>query len=168
MPLLVRRINRVKWEQIVNTDIENDVSADAITNCLKTFNNDLSVWHIESDADIEKAILALITGSRQASLSTFDIVVIDEKLALNSGLSLADTKGDTVVKELVDTHKDLTKLTYSKLGVVKDLILDCIKDGKSTRRYTKSQLKKIINQAISDNKIAKDDLPIELVSSERL
>jgi hypothetical protein len=123
MPLLIRRINRVKWEQIVNTGIDKDVSADAITNCLKTFNNDLSVWHIESDKDLEKAILALITGRSQTKLSTLHIVIIDETVALNKGLSLSNTNGDTVVKELINTHKDLTNLTYSKLGIVKDLIL---------------------------------------------
>jgi len=167
MPLLVRRINRVKWEQIVDTGINKDVSADAITNCLKTLNNDLSVWHIESDADLEKAILALITGSSQTKLSTLHIVIIDETVALNKGLNLANTKGDTVIKELVNIHKDLTNLTYSKLGIVKDLIVDCIK-GSRTAFYTRRQLKDLITKALKDGKVDKLDLHKDLVESERL
>ena len=167
MPLLVRRINRVKWEQIVDTGIDKDVSADAITNCLKTFSNDLSVWHIESDVDLEKAILALITGSSQTKLSTLHIVIIDETVALSKGLSLADTKGDTVVKELINTHKDITNLTYSKLGIVKDLIVDCIRESRTTF-YTRKQLKDLITKALKDGKVDKLDLHKDLVASEKL
>lgn len=45
MTLLVRKINRAKWMQ---NDIlsEQDVSADAITICMKTVGNTLSVWQI--------------------------------------------------------------------------------------------------------------------------
>lgn len=167
MPLLVRRINRAKWEQIVDTGIDKDVSADAITNCLKTFNNDLSVWHIESDADLEKAILALITGSSQTKLSTLHIVIINEAIALNRGLSLVNTKGDTVVKELINTHRDLNNLTYSKLGIVKDLNVDSIKDNRTTF-FTKKQLKELITKALEDGRVDKLELHQDLVASEKL
>ncbi|HRN47180.1 MAG TPA: hypothetical protein PKW69_04025 [Niabella sp.] len=185
MPLLVRRINRAKWDQIVGAPVsingiskvcnwiknlfvkETDVSADAITNCLKTFNNDLSVWHIETDADLEKAILALITGSSQTKLSTLHVVVIEEETALKKGIQLANTPGDTVAKELISNHKDLTNLTYTKLGIVKDLIVDCIKTNKTTL-YTRKQLKDIIKKAIKDGKVNKLDLHQDLVATEKL
>ena len=58
MSLLVRKINRAKWLQ---TDIAHgdDISADAITNCMKTTSNRLSVWEVESEARIEEAALAI-------------------------------------------------------------------------------------------------------------
>lgn len=186
MPLLVRRINRAKWDQIADTTEvssnsilriynkctkffkkDTDVSADAITNCLRTTHNDLSVWHIDSGAEIEKAILALITGSSQTKLSTLHIVMIEEENALNKGIKLANTAGDTVVKDLINNHKDLTNLTYSKLGVVKDLILDCIKEN-NTKLYTKKQLQVIIKKALADGVLNKIDLHADLIASEKL
>lgn len=184
MPLLVRRINRAKWDQIVDTNVSdnvitkianwfkflingNDASADAITNCLKTFNNDLSVWHIETDAELEDAILALITGSSQKKLSALHIVIIDEETALKKGIQLANTPGDTVAKELINSHKDLTNLTYYKLGIVKDLILDGIKKNR-TLLYTRKQLKDLIKKAINEGKVNKLELHQDLVASEKL
>ncbi|MBK9356786.1 MAG: hypothetical protein IPN08_05225 [Bacteroidales bacterium] len=62
---------------------DNDVSADAITNCLKTNSNDLSVWKITSIEELNTAILAfLVTGSKQTQLSTLHYVLIDEDLVL--------------------------------------------------------------------------------------
>ena len=71
------------------------------------------------------------------------------------------------MKELINTHKDLTHLTYSKLGIVKDLILDCLKQSKTTF-YTRKQLKEIITQALKDGKVDKLDLHTDLVTSEKL
>ena len=167
MSLLVRRINRAKWEQIVDTGIDKDGSADAITNCLKTDHNDLSVWHIESDTDLEKAILALITGPSQTKLCTLHVVIIDESIVSTNGLSLVKTKGDTVVKDLVNTYKDLTNLTYEKLGIVKDLIVDSIKDERATF-YTKKKLQEIIKKALNEGIVNKVDLNQDLILSEKL
>ena len=61
MPLLVRKINKAKWQQIDLT-ISNDASGDAITNCLKTKSNTLSVWMIDSENQIDDAFLALLAN----------------------------------------------------------------------------------------------------------
>jgi hypothetical protein len=164
MPLLVRRINRAKWEQI-NSETDNDVSADAITNCLKTTNNDLSVWKIEKKEDLENAILALITGKSQAKLSTLHYVILSEDLILEKGLDLSETEGDTIVEGLKKTHNDISNLTYKKLGIVKDIILDSIKDEQF---FSKRQLKDLIKSAIEDGKIEKQNLNAEFLINEKL
>lgn len=163
MPLLIRRISRAKWDKIG----EEDVSADAITSCLKTYQNDLSVWRISSEEDLNNAILALITGSKQTKLSTLHYVVIDENLAIERGLSLKETPGDTVALDLVDSHRDIEELTYVKLGVVKDLILECI-DNEKTSFITKKSLKELLKDAIKNGKIQKDTLNPELIDREKL
>lgn len=167
MPILVRRINRAKWEQIINEDDSNDSSADAITNCLKTTNNDLSVWKIETEEQLDEAILALITGGQQAKLSTLHYVLIQEEMLLNSGLMLSETEGDTVVQNLKKAHRDISNLTYSRLGIVKNLILDCLANDKETF-ITKSKLKAFLKKAIADGKVNKADLNQELVENESL
>jgi hypothetical protein len=167
MSILVRRINRAKWEQINNEDDISDSSADAITNCLKTTNNDLSVWKIDTIEGLEDAILALITRPDQTKLSTLHYVLLDENIVLEKGLTLTEEKGNTVVESLKDTHKNISKLTYSRLGIVKDLILDSLKDHEETF-FTKAKLTKILNEAIKNGKVDKNTLNTELVKKEKL
>jgi hypothetical protein len=169
MPILVRRINRAKWEQIINEDDASDSSADAITNCLKTTNNDLSVWKIETIEQLDDAILALITGGQQTKLSTLHYVLIKEELLLKSGLNIAETEGDTRVESLKNTHRDITNLTYSRLGIVKNLILDSLENNKNKEMFiTKSKLKSFLNNAIKNGKVNKTDLNKELIENEKL
>lgn len=168
MSILIRRINRAKWEQIINEEDDDvDVSADAITNCLKTSNNDLSVWKIANITELDNAILALITGSMQTKLSTLHYVMIDEELLLKSGLTINNTDGDTAVIELKKTHNDISNLTYKKLGIVKNHILESIKNEKSSF-FTRSQLKNLINIAISERRLYKSNLNEELIENEKL
>jgi len=163
MPYLIRRISRAKWEEIE----QGEVSADAITNDLKTFRNDLSVWLISSKEELEKAVIALITGAKQTKLSTLHIVLIDEILIAESSLTLNSTKGDTVVESLQDLHRDISELTYTKLGTIKNLVLDCLKSD-NYALYTKKQLKTLLKSAIESGELLKDKLNPELVNNEKL
>lgn len=163
MPLLIRRISRAKWDKIG----VDDVSADAITSCLRTNQNDLSVWRISSEQELSDAILALISGSKQSKLSTLHYVIIDETLIIERGFTLKETPGDTVALELVDKHRDIENLTYVKLGIIKDLILDCISNDR-TSFITRKSLKELLIHAIKTGKIKKESLNPELVEKENL
>jgi len=165
MPLLIRRINRAKWDLV--DEETNDVSADAITNCLKTYNNDLSVWRIEDEKDLDNAILALITGCKQTKLSTLHYVIIDEEIISRNQLSLLETEGDTVVVNLKNTHRDIGHLTYQRLGKVKDIVLDCIRNDKSAF-FSRKQLKDLIKKSLEKGDLTLDILNPELVENEKL
>ena len=165
MPLLVRRISRAKWEQSKIED-KDDVFADAITSCLRTFNNDLSVWKVENESKLEDAILALITGSKQTKLSTLHFVIIEENIVLEKGLILNDTNGDTVIPGLIKNHRDISELTYKKLGILKSIILNSIGNNKSAF-YTRKQLKDLIKKALNDGRLCKEKLNEELVRKEK-
>lgn len=167
MSLLVRRINRAKWEQIKDHP-SGDVSADAITNCLKTINNDLSVWRIEAREKLEDALLALITGAATEKLSTLHIVIINEGVLLEKGLKLNNSDGDTLVKDLVQTHKDISGLSYTSLGDVKDLILHCLKAEETSCTFTKVTLRDILKDAIANGRIQVEQLNAELIKKENL
>jgi len=154
MSLLIRKINKAKWYQV---DIENDsdVSADAITNCLRTIENTLSVWHINSEEDLDKAILALV--SNQDHLETIDIVILEESSIQNYNISIVATPGETPIEELAKIHRHLVELTFSKIGAIKDHIVERIRT-EHLKRYTKGTLKKLIQAAIEEEKIELDDL----------
>lgn len=163
MPYLIRRISRAKWDEIEG----GEVSADAITNDLKTFQNDLSVWLISNREELDRAVLALVTGGKQTKLSTLHIILIEEEMIENNGLTLKETPGDTVVASLVNSHRDISDLTYSKLGTVKDLIINGIRTD-DYKFFTKKQLKDLVKSAIESGELLKDNLNPELVQKEKL
>jgi len=154
MSLLIRKINKAKWFQV---DIVNnsDVSADAITNCLKTTDNTLSVWNIENEEYLNNAILAIV--SNQDHLETIDIVIIDQDSLENKNVNIVISPGNIPILKLIDTHRDITDLTYSKLGFVKDFIVESIRNDQ-LKRYTVGSLKKILKNAIEEGYLRKTDL----------
>jgi len=151
---LIRKINKSKWYQI---DIKNDddVSADAITNCLKTTKNTLSVWSIENEEDIEKAILAI--ASNLDHIETIDVVILNDEKLKEYGIKIITSMGNTPIDSLKEIHRDLSELTFSKLGHIKDHIVERIRNDK-IKRYTKGNLKKILKKAIDKGFLELDDL----------
>lgn len=154
MPLLVRKINKAKWMQ---NDILSgqDVSADAITNCMKTYQNALSAWRVSHEDEVVDAILAMVAG--QEHLDTMDVVFINRSSLEGNGINIKLTPGITPVKELVDKHVDICDLTCHLLGVVAENIIKSIKDEK-IKRYTQRDLKKILIEAIEAGRLEKNDL----------
>ena len=151
---LVRKINKAKWFQI---DIlkNSDVTADAITNCLKTTKNTLSVWHIDNETDINDAVLAIV--SDQDHIETIDVVVLNVNEIEKYEIKIIASDGITSVKSLIDSHRDLSELTYTKLGFIKDHIVERIRAEKM-KRFTKGQLKKILKNAIESGILQMNDL----------
>lgn len=161
MPILVRRISRAKWDKI---DIvrDNDPVADAITSCLRTFNNTLSTWLIENEEQLNEAILALITGPKVEKLDSFQIIYFNEKMLHDLGLKLESTEGDTIIDALKNSHRDISELTYTKIGKVKDVVLDCLKNNRF-KSVTKGELKKLLADAISKKQLSFEDLHENIV-----
>jgi len=167
MSLLVRKIDKGKWLQNKITEDE-DVSADAITLCLRTLKNTLSVWKVSTEDEIKEAILAIISGSDH--LETIDIVSINCQEIVSDGITLAQNPetARTRVQDLKNSHYDIINLSYSKLGVVSRHIVDCFKNGyqitnsfkeRQVIRLTEHYLKSVLNEAIDNRRLKKADLP---------
>lgn len=154
MSFLVRKINKAKWLQ-VDLSQTDDVSADALTNCLKTTKNTLSVWKIDSEEDLEQAVLALVAN--QDHLDTIDVVILQESSLSTYNLNIVASPGETPVESLVEAHRDIADLTFSKMGSVKDHIVERIRNN-HIKRFTVGSLKKLIKKAIEDGLIKKEDL----------
>jgi len=149
MSLLVRKIDKGKWLQ---SDIVNgeDVSADAITNCLKTSGNTLSTWRVGNEAQIDDAVLAIISAHHH--LDAIDIVWISQDLLVEYNIIMQDTQGHTPVVDLVDNHVDIANLTYKTLGTVAHCIVKSFSD-KNVKRYTRGSLKKLLRTAIESGRL---------------
>jgi len=149
MALQVRKINKAKW---LRADIVNgaEIPADAITNCLRTQQNNLSVWKIKSEDEIESAVLAIISG--QARLETIDIALLSPEYLEQNAVKFMATEGKTAVKMPKDIHFDMVELTYEKLGVIAYHIVEKFKE-KKVFRYTRKKLKDILNNAINEKRL---------------
>ena len=75
MKLLVRKIKKAKWMQ---NNVLNGASpsADAVTGSLRTQNNTLSVWQIETSDELEDAVTAFVCQGQH--LDTVDVVIFEE------------------------------------------------------------------------------------------
>jgi len=151
---LVRKIDRTKWMQndIVRGE---EVSADAITNCMKTKGNALSVWKVASESSLDQAILAM--SSQFEYLETIDVVVLDEPVLQDAGLQIVATPSTTTVEHLVNTHRDIVGLTYASLGTLARFIVEGFKADR-VRRFTRGQLRKLLAQALKDGTLSMQDV----------
>ena len=153
MGLLVRKINRSKWPQDDEKNVFK-VASDAITICLKSCGNTLSVWEIDNEQNLDEAVLALASGFQH--LESIDVVMLESD-RLQAEIKSKQTKGQTPVKDLENTHFDLIDLNYYTIGLVAEHIIEKLRQ-KKIKRYTISDLKKILNTAIATGRLKREDL----------
>ncbi len=151
MAFLVRKVSRAKWPDDV-CELGN-IPGDTVSD-LRTSNNTLSLWRIETEDDLEKAALALSASSKTERIEMVSVVWIPEDIFIENGLSLEKSSiGDTVVFDLANTHCDICNLTYASLGIVAQTILrEIIKEGRY-KRFNKAHIKKILAKAYLDDRI---------------
>ncbi|PEZ88014.1 hypothetical protein CN374_16150 [Bacillus cereus] len=156
MAFLIRKMARSKWpqENFMEMDI-NDLSADAITSCLRTSSNTLSTWEIESMENLEDAVLALVAASQK--IDTMFVVSIDKEKIINNGFQIEETPGQTLVEDLIETHKDVSGLTYQTIGKFASVMLESLHE-EQVHRFTASKLKKILISAIESGRLDKEAL----------
>ena len=154
---LARKVSMSKW----NNQIENKskvVSADAITSCLKTKDNTLSVWCVEN---VEDAVLALACVN--TSISPIDILEFTKERLGEISIEISAVKATNPVADLVNKHYDIINLNYNSLGIIANEIAnETIKNSTFITRYSKPKVKKIIEQAITDGRVNVVDLPDNL------
>lgn len=153
MQLLVRKINRSKWNNA--DDNVFNLSSDAITSCLRTSRNTLSVWKIESEDELDEAALALASNFQK--LEAVDTVILDGDYLERVTIEQEQTDGITPITDLVENHFDLKNLDYYKIGLVAEHIVQRIKINK-VKRYTIIELKSILKKAVEQERLKIEDL----------
>ena len=164
MSYLVRKISRAKWQEVADDGFDNpfDVSLHTITSDLKSSQNTLSVWEVETENSdsLRNAILAITSAGDR--LDTIDIIWINKDAIIAKGISCVYTPGDTRIESLVETHIDLSGLNYYSLGLVAESIIETI-DSNRIQRYRRAQLKEIINNAINEGVCSRSDFDERIV-----
>lgn len=159
----IRKISRPKWQETPlsgNPDIAakeiNGVSADAITNCLKTTSNKLSLWRVDIESYSIDDIIPLIVGFEKPN--TCDVVYIPEKYIIDANLSLEQSQSDanTPIEELKQTHYNVIVHNYAGLGLFSKVVLQSLQNHKRYReKEIKTKLRDLLdNHIIEPNMIS--------------
>lgn len=154
MSLLVRKIEKRKWKPREQLKVA-DIPADAITGCLRTQTNTLSVWEIsqnKEDKIINEGILALVTGPQQMHIESIDIVLLNPEELESKELEIVQKEGQTQVEDLAQAHRNISNLTYAKLGMIAEIILKNIHNN-NVKRRTRLQITKIIIEALKHDRL---------------
>lgn len=150
MAFLVRKIARAKWpeEKCELSFLDGDAISD-----LRTTDNTLSLWYIDSEEELETAALALSASSKSEKIDSFTVVWVPLEEIQAKGLSVVKSDGDTVVADLVKMHRDLNEITYGKLGSTAEVIMDALITEKHYKRFTRAQIKSALIEAYKTNRI---------------
>lgn len=158
MSYLLRKIARPKWEnsQVCPGSLD-DIQADAITSCLRTSGNTLSVWSSETNnwenIKVKETLAALF--STLDGPNRIDVMFLPESDLNENKIKIVETIGMSPANESInDRHRDLSDLTYASIGVVASIILNTIiKNDGNTKRYNAKQVQAIVKEHYDQGKL---------------
>lgn len=154
LAILVRKISRAKWpEEICPINI---LCGDAISD-LRTSDNTISLWRVDSEADLSTAMLALAASSKSSKIENVSLVWFAEETLLGKNIQLdTDSPGDTIVSDLVQYHRDACKITYQSLGDLASIIMTELIVNKHYKRFGRAEVKRALATAYKNDRIAKE------------
>ncbi|WP_448145329.1 hypothetical protein [Pseudomonas silesiensis] len=152
---LIRKVSLAKWQSSLAVGPDY-ISADAVTGCLRTTGNTLSVWKTESEEEYAQSVLALLASL--TSMDTIDIVCLGAEELKEKDLVLAETEGDTRAKGLENLHRDIINLDHGALKSVAEMVKSKVASNKSVR-LRKQEIKAILKKAVADGVVDIDTLP---------
>jgi hypothetical protein len=167
MQCLTRKIAKAKWE----AGTAGEVPAEAVAVCLRMSDNELSFWECELDDDSlsswsdlgraqEISDIVLIYGVMMGRLSHLDVVFLQRHVLEFSGLELISTPehGGTGVPELDRRHLDAVNLDNARVAIIADAIVASVGSGTLFRRFLKSEVKSVLQEAIDQRRIGLNHL----------
>jgi len=155
MPSLVRQIETARWKPEKKLKVSR-LPSDAITRCLKTCNNNLSVWRFNFDDDdktIDEAVLALVSGPQKTKIETADVVLLESSELKKKHFEITLEDGQTRVKDLVGAHRNISNLTYAKLGTLAKIILKKLHKSTKVGQRTNLDIFKLVIKAFEQNRL---------------
>nr|WP_294679809.1 hypothetical protein [uncultured Blautia sp.] len=160
MTYYVRKISRSKWQkdplsedQKIALDEIKGVRADAITNCIKTTGDKLSLWKVENKKDCIDDIVPLIVGFERPD--TCDVIYIEESIFEKEGIKLEQSMEDanTPIEALKPLHYNAVVNDYDGLGKFAKIILMSLGNHK---RFKGREVKSKLKEMMQNNEISKD------------
>mgnify|MGYP001139465258 FL=1 len=166
MAYYVRKISRSKWqEDPLSADEEKallevkKVAADAVTNCIKTTGNKLSLWRVEEKRDSIDDIIPLIVGFERPD--TCDIIYISDEVFLQEGIVIEQSSEDanTPIEELKQYHYNAIVEDYEGLGKFARIVLRSLDNHKRFKgKEVKTKLREMLDRQEIDREMISDKL----------
>lgn len=157
---LIRKVSVAKWKQCLKVS-QDHLSADAITGCLRTQDNTLSLWRSDSKADEEKAILALSSSLTQ--VATISYVYLDSEILEGDDLKIIESDGQTAALQCNSLHRDIVELDHSALARVARHVKNKIANDEFLT-LTKPELRSILLDGLDDGSIDASRLDKKLLA----
>lgn len=160
--LFVRKITKTKWKNQLSDDnsIQTIISADAVTSCLRTDKDTLSIWNVKDEKDAVLALAAVNT-----SISVIDIVIFEKNFFDSNNIVITNKKASNPVRDLEELHYDIECLDYEKLGILANYIANnTIENKEFIKRFTVGEIKDILKKAVEEDRIDVNDLDSNLKS----
>lgn len=151
----IRKISLAKWTSSLESDVDS-YSADAITGCLRTSENTLSLWKCESDEEVAQSTLALLAS--QTRIDKLDLIVIDRDEVERRNLALVDSPGETAAKVYADKHVDVFGLNIDSLKLFAELVKEEVAN-KRIIRINRAMFIERLRNGIGSGEIVRSDLP---------
>ena len=153
---LARKFERAKWDAQYGVAV-GEIPADAVSVDLRTSKNTLSFWDCgEATLDEIKDVVLALAAARDRNDKVDVVWVAKDKMAIHK-LEIIESQGKTLVKSLVDKHRDAIALDYVRLGEIAHVLAESLDNGRY-HRFTRQEVVKIIGVAVSDGRIKKNDL----------
>ena len=153
MSYYIRKIARSKWQenQLSTNEVDainevKNVKADAITNCIKTTGNKLSLWKVDEKRDVIEDIVPLIVGFERPD--TCDIIYISDEVLKEEDIELEQSPEDdnTPIEELKQYHYNAIVGNYEGLGKFAKIVLRSLGNHKRFKgKEVKDKLKDMLN-----------------------
>ncbi|HEX6715572.1 MAG TPA: hypothetical protein VF088_00590 [Pyrinomonadaceae bacterium] len=166
MPFILRKIRKARWHgnDVLDWLLPDEIQADSLLD-LSTKDNQLSIYIVEDDRSNLERIIAALAGNCDF-ISNVDYALVPAEVLSESGIEVADVKGETSDEQVNEAHRDLIHLSASKLLVLAKAI--SIR-GERTRLTTK-KVRKMIGRSIANGYIdkARLKLPANEISKLKL
>jgi hypothetical protein len=156
---ILRKVQKSKWRPSELNDDPSSIPADALSRCLSSTNNSLSIWVFE-EGELEDAILACAAHSTRSSFDTLDFVILDERQVQD--LDIEKNPGDTSYKNFEEKHRDLINLNATTLVMFASQVSISLRDKSRSERLTAKKLRALIIKALDEGKSDMTDLHIEM------
>jgi hypothetical protein len=147
--MLARKISLAKWK---NPEWGAEVPADAVTGDLRTSDNTLSFWSIESSSREELELVVLALGSAADRIDKVDLTWVDRDKLASQGISLVPSDGNTPVESLKRRHVDLARLDLGRLGRVATLVSDSVLADQH-RRWSQNEVLRLLVTAVKSGSL---------------
>ena len=143
MMYLLRAFSLPKWSLNLDKTL-NNFETDPITVCTRTKDNELSVWLTDSTSwtsELTKKIITAFAVNKDAPATT-DFIFLDGEFLRGKGVKISEKEAETPYTSMNSYHRDLSDLTYEKIGIVCEHLVEQLKVDTNIFRLEKADMVK--------------------------